>query len=262
MNCKEIKYLITDYQDNNLDQAIKTLVEEHLNSCLSCKQIHQEFIHLIDTINQVKEDLPDNDLELSFNDMLAKEKLALKTSKSIVLKQKNKVIKSILQAAAVILIMISCYLFGNHKSNTSQINEIATLKQEKTEMQTIATLSLMENESASKRLQAVNYAKNFSQPNNEILRVLIAKMNKDRHTNVRLAAANALAKFAENTNVRQALIKTLETEENPNMQIELIQILVDIEEKRAIPTMKKLLQNRETPSYIKDQINSELKQII
>jgi HEAT repeat protein len=129
-------------------------------------------------------------------------------------------------------------------------------------MQTIAALSLMENESASKRLQAVSYAKTVAQPNNEILKVLIAKMNNDKHTNVRLAAAIALAKFAENTNVRHALIKTLETEENANMQIELIQILVDIEEKRVIPVMKKLLRNNETPSYIKDQINSELKQII
>ncbi len=262
MNCKEIKHFIADYQDNNLDHACKTLVEEHLKSCGSCFQIQQEFIHLIDTINQVQEELPDNDLELAFNDMLAKEKEILKISKSIVLEPKNKMLKSMLKVAAALLLIISSYLFGSYKSNTSQINEIAILKQEKKEMLTIATLSLMENESASKRLQAVSYAKAFVQPNDEILRVLITKMKSDRHTNVRLAAANALAKFAENTKVRQALIKTLETEENANMQIELIQILVDIEEKRVIPAMEKLLQNKETPNYVKNQINSELQQII
>lgn len=262
MNCKEIKHLLTHYQDNSLDQANKILVEEHLKGCLSCTQIHQEFNHLIDTINQVQEELPDKELELNFNEMLAKEKLTLKTSKLMPLKANNRVFKSILKIAAAILLMISSYLYGSYKDNASKIKEIATLQQEKKEMQTIATLSLMENESASKRLQAVSYAKAFAQPDSEILRVLIAKMNNDRHTNVRLAAANALAKFAENINVRQALIKTLETEENANMQIELIQILVDIEEKRVIPTMEKLLQNTETPSYIKDQINLELKQII
>lgn len=261
MNCKEIKHLITDYQDNNLDHANKTLVAEHLKSCASCIKMHQEFEHLIYTINQVQEELPDNDLELSFNDMLAKEKLALKPSLTL-LKPKNKMLKPILQVAATILLMMSCYLLGSYKDNASKAKEIAALKQEKTEMQTIATLSLMENESASKRLQAVSYAKEFTQPNNEILRVLIFKMNNDKHTNVRLAAANALAKFAENTKVRQALIKKLESEENANMQIELIQILVDIEERRVIPAMEKLLQNKETPSYIKDQINLELKQII
>lgn len=261
MNCKEIKHLIVDYQENNLDHTSKVLVEEHLKSCTNCIQIHKEFKHLIDTINQVQEELPDNDLEHNFNEMLAKEKLAFKTSVKV-LRPKNKLFKSILQVAAVLLLMFSSYLFGSYESSTSQINEIVTLKQEKREMQTIATLSLMENESASKRLQAVSYAKAFTKPDHEVLSVLIAKMNYDRHTNVRLAAANALAKFAENTDVRQALIKTLETEENANMQIELIQILVDIEEKRVIPAMEKLLQNKETPGYIKDQINSELKQII
>ena len=262
MNCKEIKHLLTDYQDDSLNPRSKKLVEEHLKSCVICTKTHQEFIHLIDTINQVQEELPGKEIELYFNEMLAEEKLDLKTSKSIVLKSKNKVFKSILQVAATILLMVSCYLLGSYKDSTSKATEIAALKQDKKEIQTIATLSLIENESASKRLQAVSYAKDFTQPDNEILRVLIAKMNNDKHTNVRLAAANALAKFAEHANVRQALIKTLETEENANMQIELIQILVGIEEKRAIPTMKKLLENTETPIYIKDQINSELKQII
>ncbi len=262
MNCKEIKHFIADYQDNNLSHGTKILVEKHIENCLSCSQIYQEFDLLIDAINQVQEELPDNDLELSFNKMLAKEELALKMSKSIVLKPKNKAYKSVLHVAAALLLMISCYLLGNYNGNVSNAKEIAALEQEKTEMQTIATLSLLENESASKRLQAVSYAKAIAKPDNEILKVLIAKMNNDKRTNVRLAAANALAKFAENTSVRQALVKALETEENVNMQIELIQVLVDIQEKRAIPAMQKLLQNTETPTYVKDQINSELKQII
>ncbi len=262
MNCKEVKYLITDYQYDKMDKERQMLFEKHLKHCSSCSQTYQEFVHLINTINQVQEEIPDKDLELAFDVMLNKEKEVLGMSKSIVLKPKNKVFKSILQVAATLLLMISCYLLGNYKSNISKANEIVTLKQEKTELQTIATLSLMENESASKRLQAVSYAKTITKPDNEILKVLIAKMNTDKHTNVRLAAANALSKFAENNNVREALVRALEIEENANMQIELIQILVDIEEKRAIPTMKKLLQNTETPTYIKDQINSELKQII
>jgi len=223
MNCKEVKHLIIDYQDNSLDHLNKVIVEEHLKSCTSCMKIHKEFKQIIDTINQVQEELPDNDLQLSFNDMLAKEKLAQKTSKSIMLKPKYKVLKSILQVAASILLMMSCYLLGSYNGYTSKAKEITILKQEKTEMQTIATLSLIENESASKRLQAVSYAKDFTKPDNNILSVLITKMNYDKHTNVRLA---------------------------------------DIEEVQVIPAMEKLLQSKEIPSYIKDQIHLELKQII
>ncbi|MBC2845435.1 zf-HC2 domain-containing protein [Winogradskyella flava] len=262
MNCKEIKYLITYYQDNNLDYVSKTLVEEHIKSCSSCTQIHQEFIYLIDTINQIQEELPDNDLELAFNDMLAKEKEVLKISKSRVLKPKNKLLKSILKVAAALLLMISSYLFGSYKRNTSQINEIAILRQEKTKMLTIATLSLMENESASKRIQAVKYSQELENPDDEILNALINEMLYDKLVNVRLAAARALERFSENNMVKNAYIQALRTEENTSMQIELIEILAYIKEMRAIPKMKELLNDENTPIFIKDQLKSELKNLI
>ncbi|WP_282042944.1 zf-HC2 domain-containing protein [Winogradskyella flava] len=262
MNCKEIKYLITYYQDNNLDYVSKTLFEEHIKSCASCTQIHQEFIHLIDTINQIQEELPDNDLELAFSDMLAKEKEVLKISKSRVLKPKNKLLKSILKVAAALLLMISSYLFGSYKSNTSQINEIAVLRQEKTKMLTIATLSLMENESASKRIQAVKYSQELENPDDEILNALINEMLYDKLVNVRLAAARALERFSENNMVKNAYIQALRTEENTSMQIELIEILAYIKEMRAIPKMKELLNDENTPIFIKDQLKSELKNLI
>ncbi len=262
MNCKEIKDLITDYQYDNMDKARKALVEEHLNSCSGCTQIHQEFIHIIDTINQVKEELPDKDLELAFNDMLAKEKEVLKISKSIVLKPKNKMFKSMLKVAAALFLMVSSYLFGNYKSNTSQINEIATLKQEKTEMLTIATLSLMENESASKRIQAVKYSQELENPDNEILNALINEMLYDKLVNVRLASARALERFSEYNIVKDAYIEALKIEENTSMQIELIEILAHIKEKRAIPKMKELLNDENTPLFIKDKLKSKLQNLI
>ncbi len=262
MNCKDIGHLIADYQGNNLNQASKTLVEVHLKNCSSCTQVHQEYIHLIDTINQVQEELPDKDLELAFNDMLAKEKEVLNSSKSIVLKPTNKLFKSILKVAAAVLLMISSYLFGSYKSNTSQISEIATLKEEKTEMLTIAALSLMENESASKRIQAVKYSQELENPDDEILNALINEMLNDKLVNVRLAAARALERFSEYNHVKDAYIESLKTEENTSMQLELIEILAHIKEKRAIPKMQELLNDEHTPIFIKDQLKSELQNLI
>ena len=50
------------------------------------------------------------------------------------------------------------------------------------------------------------------------------------------------------------MIKSLETEKVPTMQIELIQILAKIQEKRALEPMKKLLNNEETPAYVKQEL--------
>jgi len=262
MNCKDTENLLIEYQDNTLDSIAKRSVENHIANCHHCQKVSQEFNILFDTINQVEDELPDRQLGIGFDQILEKEKLAVSTLKLKKLEAQKQSLKSILKIAAIIVLMVSSYLYGTYKKNISHINEMAILEQGKAKMQAIATLSLLENESASKRLQAVNYAKVMDHPNMEILNVLITKMNNDNHVNVRIAAANALSKFATKDMVREALIKTLEVEENANMQIELIQILVDIEEKRAIPTMQKLLDNTNTPAYIKEHINYELQQII
>ena len=197
MNCKETKDLISDYHDNHFDDKIKTSIKEHVMGCPSCMELHQEYIHLISTIKKVQEKVPDNDLELNFNEMLTREKERVKNSNSIILKPKNSTPKSFLKVAATILLIITSYFLGNYKGNTSQISEITTLKQEKTEMLTIATLSLMENESASKRIMAVKYAQELENPDDAILNALINEMLFDKLVNVRLASARALERFSE-----------------------------------------------------------------
>ena len=49
-------------------------------------------------------------------------------------------------------------------------------------------------------------------------------------------------------------IESLETEKVASVQIELIQILAKIQEKRALEPMQKLLQKEETPNYVKQEL--------
>ena len=63
--------------------------------------------------------------------------------------------------------------------------------------------------------------------------------------NVRLAACQALARFENEPDVRDALIQSLQIQTDPNIQITLIEILVAIKEKRAVVEMKRLAQNQQ-----------------
>ena len=54
--------------------------------------------------------------------------------------------------------------------------------------------------------------------------------------------------------VKVALLKALEKDTDPAVQIELIQVLTKIEEKRALTPMKDLLSNEEVPEYVKKEI--------
>ncbi len=263
MNCKQIEDQLIEYIDGNLDDKTSQLIESHISRCENCKKALMELQEVFTAINNEPQQLPDKSLKLDFEAMLQKEKELQDDSKVVSLSRVSRSTwKTPLQVAATIALMFSAYYFGTLQNNESLSQEMAVLRKEKTQMKEAMTISLIENESASKRLQAVNYAEEFEKPGNEILKALITKMHYDDHINVRLAAAEALAKFSDNEMVRKALIDALDMEQDPSMQIELIQILVSIEEKRAVPSMEKLLQNEETPNYVRDQVKIGLPNLI
>lgn len=264
MSCKNIQEQLIDYIDGNLDQKTHQKIEAHLNDCKNCTIVLQELQTVFDAIEETStQELPDISLQTSFEEVLRKEKEALITPKVISLTKNTKnYSKTILQIAATIALVISGYFYGKLENTATSSQKIAVLEKEKHQMKQTMTISLIENESASKRLQAVNYAEEFDKPGNDILNALINKMHYDDHINVRLAAAEALAKFSDSEMVRKALINAMDMEQDPGMQIELIQILVSIQEKRAVPSMEKLLQNEETPDYVKDQVRIGLPSLI
>jgi len=263
MNCKQIEELLIDYLDHNLDEDVHKEIESHIAQCEDCSASLQELKALFGAIESEPLETPDANLALSFEEMLQKEKETLDDPKVVKLHSKSSSHwKTVLQIAATIALVFTAYFFGKSQNNETLSQEVAVLEKEKIELKQTMTISMIENQSASKRLQAVNYAEEFEKPGNEILKALINKMQYDDHINVRLAAAEALAKFADSEMVRKALIHALETEEDPSMQIELIQILVSIEEKRAIPSMEMLLQKEETPDYVRDQVKMGLPSLI
>lgn len=263
MNCEQIHTQLIDYLDGNLDNDVAKEIEKHIEHCDRCINELQELGVLLRDIDKEPQQLPDRRLRSNFDELLKKEIALQNDTKVVSLETNSKSYwKMGLQVAATVALVVSAYFYGKTNSKDSYLQEMATLEKEKMEMKETMTISLIENESASKRLQAVNYAEEFEKPGNEILKALINKMYYDDQMNVRLAAAEALAKFAQNDLVRDALISALEKEEDPGMQIELIQILVSIQEKRAVPLMEKLLQNEATPNYVKDQVKVVLPSLI
>ncbi|WP_108804784.1 HEAT repeat domain-containing protein [Aquimarina sp. Aq107] len=263
MNCKQIEEKLIDYLDDNLDRQEHETITVHLSNCSSCKESINELRIILDGIGNTDQELPNITLKKGFEEMLEQEKRLLSEPKVVSLHNSSKKYWRIaLQIAATIALIISSYFYGKQQNNASFSKEMAVLEKEKIQLKQEVTISLIENESASKRLQAVNYAEEFDKPGNEILKALINKMFYDDHINVRLAAAEALAKFSDLEIVRKSFINALEIEKDPGMQIELIQILVSIQEKRAVPSMEKLLRNEETPNYVKDQVTIGLPNLI
>jgi HEAT repeat protein len=123
-------------------------------------------------------------------------------------------------------------------------------------------LALLENKSASKRIRGIQYIEEFSQPDPEIVKALVMRMLNDENINVRLTAVNVLQRFIASETVKNGYIKALEIEKDPSIQITIIQLLVKIQEKKALKPMQKLLELNETHSFVKEEIKAILSNII
>jgi len=258
MKCDKIQNSILDYIENNLSKKDTAEFTTHINTCQNCETQLKEMQELLSVISTNELENPSENLRENFEQMLSEEK---QQTKIVKLNSKNNW-KSFLQIAASVALLISVFLLGRYQQ-TQQINqEIVELKNESLVIKQNTMLALMENKSASKRIQGVQYIEEFSDPDPAIMSALIKRMLGDENTNVRLTAANALQGFIASEIVKDAFIKALETEKDPSIQITIIQLLVKVQEKKAAKPMRKLLQQEETQPFVKEKIKSVLSNII
>lgn len=261
INCTEIEHKIVDYIDGSLLEKESDIIKNHIATCTACKTIYEETNAIMKSFSNEPIAKPSDKLKVSFEQMLAKEKEA--QNKVITLHANKKhSYKSMLQIAASIAILFTGYLIGGYQENQHNQQEIASIQNEQKQLKENMLLAMIDNSSPSKRIKAVNYTEEITAPDTKILEALINRMQNDSNSNVRLSAAEALSKFTDSELVKTSLIETLTSEKVPSIQIEIIQILVQIQEKRALDPMKKILEQPEAPDYLKTQVNIGIAKLI
>nr|WP_321232134.1 HEAT repeat domain-containing protein [uncultured Psychroserpens sp.] len=263
MDCKNIEQHIVDYIDRQLASEEAKQVEQHIETCDDCKVLYDETNLLFSAFKNVEEVTPSDKLREGFYKLLEEEKQLLDT-KVVQLPKESKEFpwKYAFQVAASIVFVFAGYFFGSHTTRQDTNQEISALQKETIELREGMMLAMIENQSPSKRIQAVSFTESFVKPDVKILEALIERMQYDGNINVRLAAAEALSEFPESAIVKEAFIEALTTQKDPSLQIAIIQFLVNIQEKRAIAPMQQLLEHSDTPDFIKEQVNSGISQII
>lgn len=131
--------------------------------------------------------------------------------------------------------------------------DVAALRQDIDEMKQMVTLSQLRKESASDRIMATYEFRKLDSANDEILDALIYTFNNDNNANVKNAAAEALFKFGNHDKVRKAFINGLTTQTDPVLQIKLIDMLVGLNEKRALPKLQEMMQQESQMKAVKQK---------
>ncbi len=241
--CENIQDQMADFLDEALNEQEMKQIQEHIDGCQDCNQEMEEMKALFFGLSEDELEQPSASLRMNFEQMLEEEKAKQETK--VISLQERTSWKSYIRVAASILIVVSAFLIGKYSDGETKpsINpEVASI------------LAKMEDDSASQRIAAMNRSEEINTTDSKIIQALIDRLLYDEKASVRLAAVEALAKFSSLEMVKQAMIKSLESDQDPAIQIELIQTLAKIQEKRALPPMKRLLENEDVPEYVKKEI--------
>ncbi len=250
MDCKNINPLFIDFLDKNLDKIQTKLVQEHIDKCSFCQAELEQLSVIMEEMNKIEDQQPSSNLKEGFMQMI--EKAKGKEKRIIKYKDYIKFNSLFFRIAASVLLLITGILIGwNFTSKPDNKAELLSLQNEVNEVKQLLIFSKLEQESASQRIQAVNYAKDISTPDYSVIMALINTMNTDNNINVRMAAIQALSKYTEEKIVVDALVSSMSIQTDPLLQITLINILVGLKEQRAVESMQRLLDNKDTHETVK-----------
>jgi hypothetical protein len=275
MNCKEVQALMVDYLDQALPAATASALAEHLAGCAECRHEADQLQELLATMKNNQQHQPSPTLRENFNSMLQSE-LNMESMSSLLQspvrdeKPRGKIVSFFSSAmgraaAAVILVAGGIAIgmavkTGPAPDTQGQITMLqAEVQNMKKEMKEQSLLNGIDDQSASERIKAVSYAEQMASPDQKVIDALFNSLNSDKNVNVRLAALYSLARFADRHVVRDSLVSSLSIQNEPIIQVVLINLLAEKRERKAIGPIREIMTNKKTLKEVKDAAQKSLK---
>jgi len=160
-----------------------------------------------------------------------------------------------MRAAAAIILLMAGFSAGLLVGNESSTNlQVLAVQEEMEQIKNALVYNAYQQTSASERIQAVGLATSIEAADDQLLMILIHTMNNDPNVNVRMASIDALRNYDGQLGVRQAFMQALAVQDNPFVQISLINTLVELNERSAVGEMEKLLLTESTEPEVRGRL--------
>jgi len=165
-------------------------------------------------------------------------------------------------ALAACLLLVG-FIVGEHYSTTRPVSnpQIASMQAEVTTLRQLVALSLLEQQSASQRLQGVNYSTQVERPDPEISTALLHALRFDNSVDVRLAALDALRRYKDDRQVRAGLLTALQDQQSPLVQIALIDLFVEMRESSAKEGFRRIEQDTKVNPAVRQRAQWGIQQL-
>lgn len=163
------------------------------------------------------------------------------------------------KAGSFAAIFLAGILIGNLFSPfSSRDHKIDQLTDEVYQMREIMMISLLENESATERLRAVNISNEIPSSAERVAGALLQTLNNDPNVNVRIAAVDALVRHSSNPDIRSKLVASISKQESPAVQVALADAMVALQEENAVGQFRKLLEQENMDGNVRAKLEETI----
>jgi anti-sigma factor RsiW len=262
MNCEHIAELLPDYLQNALAREQALQVEQHCEHCANCAQD----VAMWKKLALLPPDQPSPDSRARFDAML--HAYPATTDRSGRLPRRalfptiaptfvdsseraarwsffawlRSPLGAVAWSAALLIFGVFIGTRVNKEVTPAHPDEIAAMHAELTNMRQLVALSMLQQQSASERLQGVSWSGLEAHLDPQIQSALLHTLRYDGSVDVRLAALDALSRHASQPQVRKSIGDALQEQQSPLVQVALIDQLAEWRDPDATQRLRNFQQ--------------------
>jgi anti-sigma factor RsiW len=251
MNCEQIAALLPDYLQGTLAGEGARQVEDHLQQCAACA----DEVAVWEKLSVLPSEQPGPESRARFDAMLRAFPPVPMAEKAVGNVEKPRRgfdwnaatawLRSPVGAVAWSLALLVIGVFGGTRlgENTSvRSQELTAMHAELTNMRQLVVLSMLQQQSASERLQGVTFTSREDHLDPRVLAELLRTLRYDNSVDVRLAALDALSHHAGQPQVRKSVVDALQEQQSPLVQVALIDLLAEWRDPDAAQRLRNFQQ--------------------
>jgi hypothetical protein len=265
MRCEQVQQRLSDVLTSGSEAIGDPEMQKHLETCNACRQEAAALEELWSGLGRVPAAAPDSAaMRARFASMLEGWEHGREGAEASALGTMTRGWRfpswrqPLVQLAAAAVLLAFGVAVGRASRPVPPSDDIASVRSELREMRQMVTLTLMQQQSASDRLKGVSWSSTLERPGGEVVTALLDTLRHDPNVNVRLASIDALARFADQQQVRQGALDALQSASSPMVQVALIDFVVGARDTGSIETLKKLAADRSLNETVRQRATQGL----
>jgi hypothetical protein len=271
MNCQIAREIFPALLDHRTAATEHREARAHLASCPDCQREFAELSQTLAALDSLPSPEPSPRLRANFHAMLAEEKISTTSRRPAARRERSiSMWRWILSPALGCALLLAGFLAGMRYAPASAPagddatrRELAQIKSQMAKMTQLVGYQLLQQQQGptNERLQEVLAAAKADNPSDRTLDDLLKALAFDPSANVRLRALEALYAHADRDFVRSGVLASLPREQNPLVQLELIEFVATAHERDAQPVLQRMSQNDALNQTVRDAARRALAQL-